>query len=325
MLKRTLVLLFIIFSSCAFAKEPEDYSVEEFHGWVKGFSERARAEGISNETIYEFMRDAQFLPRVIKLDRKQPHATKTFDEYIESSITKARVNEANKKYNENKKLLTEIGEKYGVQPRFIVALWAIESNFGTNMGGFKVVDSLATLAYEGRRREFFEEELIKALRVVDNGHIKMSEMKGSWAGAMGQTQFMPSSYLDLAVDYDGDGKKDIWGTKADVFASIANYLSKTGWDNNVTWGREALVPNNFDSSLFGKEISKPLTTWQQLGVRNVDGKNLPEREDLLASLVKPEDNKDRAYLIYSNYKTILKWNRSLYFATSVGILADSIR
>jgi membrane-bound lytic murein transglycosylase B len=324
MILRTFLILILLNCSAAFAQD-YDADAENFQPWLESFSARARQQGISDTTVAEFTQNAEFLPRVIDLDRKQPDLKKTFDEYLKIVVPKRKIKEAKQKFEENRDLLEEIGEKYKVQPRFIVALWAIESDFGKNTGGFSVVNSLATLAYEGRRAEFFEKELINALKIIDQGNIDMPEMKGSWAGAMGQTQFMPSSYLELAVDYDGDGKKDIWGTRDDAFASIANYLSQRGWDNTSTWGREVKLPKNFDTKLIGKNIEKNIKEWQSLGVRKIDGGNLLLKHNIKAALIRPEDDNDRTYLVYyPNYKTILDWNRSLYFATAVGIIADGV-
>lgn len=317
-------LAFMALITTACANTIDNHDEAKFRGWLMNFSKDAKQQGISDATIYTFLENAKYLPQVIKLDRKQPDTTKTFDEYLKGLITAKRIKEAREQLAENKTLLEEIGNKYKVQPRFIVALWSIESNFGKNTGSFDVVNSLATLAYEGRRAAFFKSELIKALKILDDGHIHFDDMKGSWAGAMGQTQFMPSSYLKMSVDYDNDGKRDIWQTKADVFASIANYLATTGWDDNATWGREVKLPKNFSNALIGKTIVKPLTEWQKLGVKKADGSDLITKNNLNASIIKPEQDKDRAYLIYSNYKTILDWNRSLYFATAVGLLSDSM-
>ncbi len=324
---------FLIFVLCAFLllnihsaqASSAGYNEEHFHGWLTQFSEDARQQGISENTIYAFLKNAEFLPRVIQLDKKQPDKTKTFREYVNGAIPKQKIKKANEKYRENEVLLKRIGKKYHVQPRFIVALWAIESDFGRNMGGFDVVNSLATLAYEGRRADFFRKELLKALQIIDEEHIEFEQMKGSWAGAMGQTQFMPSSFLELAVDENKDGKRDIWGTREDAFASIANYLSKRGWDDNSTWGRRVKLPKNFKSSLIGKNVEKTLKEWQTLGIKKSDGTNIAGNGDIKASLIRPESDKEETYLVYSNYKVIMDWNRSLYFATTVGLLSDGIK
>lgn len=317
---KAMLALFILSGTPARA----EYSEESFHNWLVSFSEEARQNGISEQTIYNFMQRAEFLPRAIELDRKQPDKTISFNKYLKLTIPQQRIKKANEKFKENEAVLRRIGKKYGVQPRFIVALWGKESDFGRNMGGFDVPNSLATLAYEGRRAEFFRKELLNALKIIDAGHVSFDQMKGSWAGAMGQTQFMPSSFLELAVDENGDGKRDIWGTKEDAFASIANYLSKRGWNDEQTWGRKVKLPQKFNSALIGKDIEKTLKEWQNLGVRKADGGNLPAKSNLKASLIRPEGNRNETYLIYDNYRVILNWNRSLYFATAIGILSDNI-
>ncbi len=204
----------------------------------------------------------------------------------------------------------------------------VESNFGKLTGGYNVIDALTTLAYDGRREDFFRKEAMAALTILDQGHITASKMKGSWAGAMGQCQFMPSSFLNFAVDGNGDGKKDIWNNKEDVFASAANYLSQSGWDDNYTWGRQVHVPKGLSSSLLGrsKENAKSLQQWNELGVRRLNGNVLPVLdEDIDAWLIMPDDENGRAYLIYNNYQVLMKWNRSYYFGLAVSHLADKLK
>lgn len=318
-----LLVIFVITSACA--SIAQEIETRRFHAWLMNFNTEAEQAGISSKTLYDFMKEAQYLPKVIELDRKQPDKMKTFEQYLKAAMPEKRIKMAKEKYQENRALLNEIGKKYGVQPKFIVSLWGSESDFGRNTGSFKITDSLATLAFEGRRADFFKSELIKALKMIDGEHVDPAEMKGSWAGAMGQTQFMPTSFLEYAVDYDGDGKKDLWNTKADVFASIANYLSKSGWDKNSTWGREVKLPENFDEKLLGKTTEKSISEWKKLGVKNLNGKPLVVKKGVMASVIRVEDNKkSRAFLIYPNYKIILKWNRSLYFATTIGMLADKV-
>ena len=220
-------------------------------------------------------------------------------------------------------LLNEIGNRYGVQPRFIVALWGVETDFGRIDGGFPVIHALATLAIDGRRSKFFREQLITAIRILDQGHITLDKMRGSWAGAMGYFQFMPSSFVSFAIDYDNDGKRDIWQNKKDAFASAANYLSKSGWRNDQTWGREVRIPKGFDKKLVGLKIRKDTSEWRNLGVLRVDGGDLPKR-NLMGSIVMVNGPKSRVFLTYSNYQTILKWNRSNFFAVAVGMLAEKI-
>ncbi|TNE38405.1 MAG: lytic murein transglycosylase, partial [Alphaproteobacteria bacterium] len=238
-------------------------------------------------------------------------------------LPQSLINEGRRKLAENRAVLDAISKEYGVQPRFVVALWGVETRFGKYTGKFSVIDALTTLAYDNRRAAYFRKELLLALRILDEDHISVEEMKGSWAGAMGQSQFMPSSFVNFAVDQDKDGKRDIWGTRADVFASAANYLAKSGWKGDQTWGREVALPKGFDPSLVDLNVEKPMHEWQALGVRKADGNNLPGRQ-LMGSLVQPKGGNGQTFLVYNNYRTILKWNRSTYFAMSVGRLADLI-
>lgn len=310
----------------------------EFTVWLAALRADALKQGISQPTISAALGNLTPIQRVVELDRSQPEFTITLRQYLERAVSAARVNQARAKYAEHRKLLDEIGRKYGVQPRFIVALWGIETNFGSNTGGFSVVQALATLAYDGRRSDYFRGELMNALKIIDAGHITSAAMRGSWAGAMGQNQFMPSSFLSYAQDYNGDGRRDIWTTTADVFASTANYLKQSGWRSEETWGREVKLPANFDAQLKGlmptepppgcranRFISarKPLAEWAKLGIRRTDGGELPHR-DIQASLALPEGGQGPALLVYENFRTTLKWNCSISFATAVGTLADRI-
>ena len=297
---------------------------EDFQIWLGKLRVEAEGKGISQSVLDEALAGIQPIPRVIELDRRQPEFTLTFTQYRDRVVPQSRIKKGRVKYQENRDLLEEIGGKIGVQPRFIVALWGIETDFGRVTGGFKVIPALATLAHDGRRSAFFRKELLNALQILQEGHIAPKEMMGSWAGAMGQSQFMPSSFLAHAVDYDGDGRRDIWTTRPDVFASAANYLAKSGWRADQTWGREVKLPRDFDFALADLKVRKPIGGWQALGVRQPDGGDLPTRQ-LSASIVLPEKGKmSPAYLVYSNYRTTLRWNRSTYFALAVGLLSDGI-
>ena len=218
---------------------------------------------------------------------------------------------------------TEISKRYGVQPRFIVALWGIESSFGEGSGKFPVVAALATLAYDGRRSAFFRRELMNALKIIDQDHFDPKDMLGSWAGAMGQSQFMPSSFLLYAVNYSGDGRRDIWHSRPDVFASIANYLSQSGWHGDESWGRAVRLPAKFDPALIGLNVRKSMREWQRLGVQRSDGGVLPAR-DTVASVLRPGGEDGPALLVFDNFRVLMKWNSSSYFASAVGFLADSM-
>ena len=298
--------------------------------WLVELRQDARKEGISEATLDAALDGVQLIPRVIELDRKQPEFTLTFAQYLERVVPASRQKRARARYDTHRELLAEIGDKYGVQPRFIVALWGIETDFGRVLGGFDVIPALVSLSYDGRRSAFFRKELIAALKIIDEGHVTADNMKGSWAGAMGQSQFMPTSFRRFAEDYNGDGRRDIWSTQADVFASAANYLKRSGWRNDITWGREVRLPQTGIASpgqamkLHDDKTWKPLPEWAQLGLLNVGGDALPTRA-IRARLVLPDGADGRAYLVYDNFEAILKWNRSNYFAIAVGTLSDSMR
>jgi membrane-bound lytic murein transglycosylase B len=309
---------------------PSQAQNQSFEDWLVGLRAEARDKGIAESTLDAALTGIAPIPRVIELDRKQPEFTLTFEEYLELVVPPARQSKARARLNEHNTILNEVGGAYGVQPRFIVALWGIETDFGRVLGGFDVIPALATLAYDGRRSAYFRSELLHALRILDEGHISVEEMKGSWAGAMGQSQFMPSSFNAYAQDYDGDGRQDIWATQADVFASAANYLKRVGWNDKLTWGRRVSLPETGAASpanamaLHDAKTWKGLGEWASLGVTRTDGTTLPDR-NIEARLVLPDEADGPAYLVYRNYEAILKWNRSNYFAIAVGTLSDSMR
>jgi len=295
--------------------------------WMNELRTEALRKGIRKDTFEQAFKGFKPIARIIELDRRQPEFTLTFPAYLNKVIPKSRVKRGKKKYLENKELIDKIARKYGVQSRFIMAFWGVETSFGKHFGGFSVVHSLATLAFDGRRSKFFRSELFRALRILNQGHISHEQMKGSWAGAMGNFQFMPSSFENFAVDYDGDGKRDIWNNKGDSFASAANYLSKSGWKSEQTWGRAIKLPKYFDKSLIARKQKKTINEWQKLGIRRRDGRDLPKSK-ILASVViamnKKTEKKGQAYLVYNNFNVTLKWNRSIFFAVAVGMLADQI-
>lgn len=239
----TWIIAALLLASCA-PQEPqkpaaivtteaeEKISDAQFQAWLAQVKKEALAKGISQKTVNDAFASVSHDGRVIRLDRKQPESKLTLEEYLAKTVTEQRINQGRELLAENRALLDEISAKYGVPPHYIIALWAIETSYGNNTGGFSIIESLATLAYDGRRSEYFRGELMNALKIIDQGHIAAYDMEGSWAGAMGQCQFMPSSFLSYAVDYDGDGKRDIWNTQADVFASIANYLHSSGWNTD---------------------------------------------------------------------------------------------
>lgn len=297
-----------------------------FEQYVEGLKQQARSEGISERILTDAFKNVAHKPRAVTADRNQPEKKLTLDEYIPRAVPEWKVKQAKALYEKHYAELSRIGEQYGVQPRFIVALWGVESNFGAFTGNFSVIDALTTMAYDGRREAFFRKETMAALQILQQGHIQADEMKGSWAGAMGQCQFMPSSFLAFASDGNGDGKKDIWHTKEDVFASTANYLSQSGWDDKYTWGRQVKVPPGFDRTLEGRqpEKGKSLREWNKLGITRYEGKPLPNLDKVQAWLIMPDDENGRVYLVYNNYNVLMKWNRSYYFALAVSHLADRI-
>lgn len=311
------LLCFVVAATPAAAHDPS------FSAWLEKLRGEAASQGVSQATLAAALSGLQPIPRIIELDRSQPEVTQTFAEYMARRVTPELVEEGRRALRENRAVLEAVGAEYGVQPRFIVALWGVESRYGKYTGGFRVIAALATLAYDARRSDFFRRELLVALKILDKGHITPDRMTGSWAGAMGQSQFMPSSFQNYAVDHDGDGRKDIWNTPADVFASTANYLARLGWRGDQTWGGEVDLPEGFDPSLVGIDVAKLPGDWRRLGVRRAGGGDLT-MEDHEASIVTPGGLEGAAYLVLDNYRTILKWNRSDYFAVSVGHLADLI-
>ncbi len=259
-------------------------------------------------------------------DKNQPETKLTLDKYLATRVPDWKVKKAIDLMMQHEELLDQVEQQFGVQKRFIVALWGNESNFGNIMGKHSVINSLVTLAYEGRREALFKKQLFAALKILNQGHVELDEFVGSWAGAMGQSQFMPTSFLDYAIDFDNDGRKDIWNSKADVFASIANFLKSEGWSDQLTWGRQVTVPDNFDFSLAGLNLSsrRLLADWQALQVRRYDGTDLPDLP-IKGSLIAPDGGTGRIYLVYSNFHTLMKWNRSSYFGVSVSYLSDRIQ
>ena len=314
----------LLFVSSALAED------KSFNQWLSEFKVEAKSLGISQSVLDAALSKSAPIKRVIELDRKQPEFTMTFDTYMGKVVSQTRIKKAKAKLIEHDALLTEISKKYGVQKRFIVTFWGVETNFGQYLGSFNVPNSLATLAHDGRRSAYFRKELLNALKILEEGHIAPDKMKGSWAGAMGQCQFMPSSFLSYAVDWDRDGKRDIWATKADVFASTANYLAKAGWRDDVTWGRKVLLPKNFSmngknaNALADEKVRARLPVWAEAGVSNTDGGSLPTK-NLTARLVMPAGSDGPTFLVYSNFDSILDWNRSNYYALAIGHLSDKLQ
>jgi membrane-bound lytic murein transglycosylase B len=300
----------------------------DFGTWVQGMRQDALAQGISGATFDQAFAGVQPIPRVIELDHKQPELTLTFQEYVDRVVPQTRRDAARQHYLDNQALLDEVAKRYQVPARYIVALWGIETNFGERIGTYPVIAALATLAYDGRRAAFFRKELINALKIVQDDHIAPSTMIGSWAGAMGQSQFMPSSFLHFAVSYRGNGAPDIWSKQDDVFASIANYLASSGWHPGQGLGWQVIAPPRLDASLVGLPPKRSLAEWSALGIKRADGLplvNNPSESTQHGALLQPGGSDGPSFLVTDNFSVILRWNNSSYFALAVGYLAESVK
>ncbi len=295
----------------------------EFSACLTRFTAQAKKAGISEPIINESLGKASLSKRVLELDRQQPEFTTTFADYFNRRVTDHRVAQGRALWQQHRALLDSVEQKYGVPAPYLLAFWGLETNFGSYFGNMKVVDSLATLACDTRRSEFFTIELMNALRVLDEGDIAPNKMLGSWAGAMGNFQFMPSSYLKNAVDFDGDHKRDLWNSKADSMASAAKFLQSLGWNQNERWGREVKLPRNFPFLEAGLKNNKPISEWRKLGITNADNSPLAQA-DMNASLLVPSGYQGPAFLVYDNFNVIMRWNRSEFYAIAVGQLADEI-
>ncbi len=293
--------------------------------WLSQFKAKAYKEGIDKDVLDNAFKEWKPIDKVLYYDQRQPEFSRTFWGYMNSAISNDRIARGQMLLKKHAKLLKEVERKFGVQPRFLVAFWGLESNFGDYTGGFPVVGALATLAHDTRRRDFFTKELMLALKILNQGHISFDKMLGSWAGAMGQTQFMPSTFTGYAFDGDSDGRKDLWGSLPDVMYSSSNYLSTIGWKGDETWGREVKLPENFDWEIADLKVKKTLKEWQAIGIRKVNGNNLPNVEGMLASVVLPAGHKGPAFLVYNNFRKIMVWNRSILYAIAVGHLADRLK
>jgi len=294
----------------------------QFSAWLGELKREAAGKGISEQTLTKALADVELLSRVIELDRRQPELTQTLPEYLKARVTRQRISKGQLMLKRYPTWLGRIEQQYGVQRNFIAALWGIETNYGDHTGGFPVISALATLAFEGRRGDYFRRELFDVLWLLEEGRIKAYLLQGSWAGAMGQCQFMPSSFRRYAINADG-GLTDIWSSLPDVFASTANYLKQSGWQPGQGWGFEVTLPAGFDQSLAGLDKATPMTRWNELGITRSHGGILPT-SNLTASLIRPDGPGGPAYLVHDNFRVLLKWNRSYAFAIAVGTIADRL-
>ena len=298
-------------------------SEAQFQSWLADFKRHAHQQGISKPTLDQAFKEVRLNQKVLELDRRQPEFTRTFWQYFNATVTDWRVTQGKLLYKRHRALLDQVTREYGVPGRYLVAFWGMETNFGGYTGNIPIIESLATLAYDPRRSDFFSKELLGALKILDQGHVSLPKMKGSWAGAMGQCQFMPSNYNRYAVDGDSDGKKDLWGSLEDVFHSSANFLAILGWQKQENWGREVALPAGFDYGLADGRTQRLLSEWAQMGLTLADGRPLP-KEEMNAKLLLPGDYRGPAFLVFANFDVIKRWNNSNNYALAVGHLADRI-
>jgi membrane-bound lytic murein transglycosylase B len=294
-----------------------------FQSLLVGVRADARRAGIAPATLDRAFAGLQPNPKVLERDQHQPEFTMTWAQYRALLITDQRIANGRVAFAQNRDLLVRVRERFAVDPGVIVGIWGLESSFGGGMGDFRVVEALATLAWEGRRASFFRGELIAALRILDHGDVTPGRMLGSYAGAMGQPQFMPSSYLRYAVDFDGDGRRDIWTSKPDVLGSIANYLASSGWRSGESWGQPVTLPANFDASMAGRDNRRAVGDWARVGVRAADGHALAPA-GMSAAVVLPDGMAGDAFLVYANFAAIRRYNPSDYYALVVGLLGDTV-
>jgi membrane-bound lytic murein transglycosylase B len=337
-MRRTSLVFALLVALAGIALPGQEVPVEApepFDAWLGGVLDEARDRGYSDGLIAEALEGLAPLPRVIQADRSQAELNPGFGRYLSTRLTPAMVRRGRELGRTHRTLLARIEERFEVQRRFLLSIWGLETRYGRVTGSTPVFRALATLAWEPRRAAYFRGELFNALTMVQRGHIEAKSMTGSWAGAMGQTQFMPSSYLEYAVDFDGDGRRDIWKSTPDALASIASYLKGYGWNDEETWGREVRVPpatlarvkdtipNRAEGCYAIRNMTerRPLAEWQALGVRLIDGGALP-KADLEAGLV---DVGERTFLVYPNYDAILGYNCAHYYALTVALLADRLR
>lgn len=312
------------------ASQPSDATIADvrseathlsFSQWREQFRAEALAAGISAATFDQAFAGVQPDPAVIEADRSQPEFTRPVWQYLEGAISPQRVRSGRRLLSEHATTLDQIEARYGVDRETLVAVWGLESSFGQIMGDKSVIRSLATLAHEGRRPAFAKSQLIAALEILQHGDVEPQRMRGSWAGAMGQTQFIPTTYNTHAVDFDGDGKRDIWNSSADALASAAHYLQASGWKQGKAWGFEVELPEGFDYALADTEIRKPLAEWRRLGLRNLPG----DQEEASASLLLPAGHRGPAFLIMDNFRAILRYNNSSAYALAIGLLAENFQ
>lgn len=293
-----------------------------FSQWQQDFRQQALAAGIEAALLNEAFRDIQPDPAVLKADQSQPEFSRPVWSYLEGAVSPQRQASGRVMLNRHATVLQQLEARYGVDRHILVAIWGLESNFGSNMGDRSVIRSLATLAYQGRRSEFAQTQLLAALEILQRGDTTAANMTGSWAGAMGQTQFIPTTYNDYAVDFDGNGKRDIWHSEADALASAANYLRASSWQPGKPWGMEVRLPEAFDYALADMSIRKSMNEWRELGVTDARGRSLDSHPQEQATLILPAGYRGPAFLVMNNFRSILRYNNSTSYALAISLLAE---
>ena len=293
-----------------------------FARWVATFMDSARAAGIDDATLHLAFDDAHYVSRAVSSDRAQPEFTRTTWDYVDLIVSPNRVQRGQGKLAEVRAALDAATAQYGVPQATIVAIWGMESDYGANYGDIPTIDALATLGFEGRREAWAKQQLVAALKILQSGDIDRAHMIGSWAGAMGQTQFIPSAFLQFAVDADGDGKRDIWGSMPDVTASTANFLARSGWQPGQPWGVEVKLPDGFDAGRADDGVRQDSAHWAAEGVQAVDGSALPDLPD--GAIFQPAGVRGPAFLVGANFRTLLRYNNSTSYALAVSLLAQRI-
>ncbi len=293
-----------------------------FARWVAAYRTSARAAGIAEATLSAAFDDVRYLPRVVELDRSQPELTRTIWDYLDAAVSPQRVAQGQDKLLQFRAQADAAAARYGVAPAIVAAIWGLESKYGEYVGNTATIDALATLAFEGRRETWARGQLLAALKILQSGDITRANMIGSWAGAMGQTQFLPASFISYAVDADGDGRRDIWGSVADVLASTANFLARSGWRADQPWGAEVRLPAGFDVGQTDAALRRSTAQWAADGVRSVDDAPLPEFAD--GAVLLPAGARGPAFLVGPNFRAILRYNNSTSYALAVGLLAQRL-
>ena len=301
------------------------FSEADFYTWLASVRSEALAEGVSAALFDETMPTITLITRVFERDDNQPEFAQAIWTYLDNAVSEARVANGRERFAQNASLLASIEQEYGVDAAIIVAIWGLESSYGEVLGDNDVLSALASLAWRSRRAEFFKSQFIGALKIVDNGYASREELRGSWAGAMGQTQFIPTTYLSYAVDRDADGRRDIWGDLGDVFASTANYLNVSRFNSGAPWGAEIILPESFDFALADGSVTRPTAEWAAEGVTTPQG-SLVSRFDpnLRGRLIVPAGAQGPAFIVFENFSAILRYNRSTSYALAVGLLSDAV-